>query len=121
MKTVTFKATTETAYGKPLSEPIPYEGTYQAFTSLQEVRDVGEYPSNDEIVTMVNNKRKAAARSKALNAALEAAGYEKPTMENDVTLQLKTLYKVYIAAKKPHDEARALAASTLGVEWPDEE
>ena len=121
MKAVSFKAKTETAWGKPLADPIPYEGSYQAFESLAEVRQVGEFPSDKEMLLMVNNKRKAAARSKALKAALEAAGYEQPTMETDVTLQLKTLYKVYIAAKKSHEEARALAASTLGVEWPEDE
>ena len=121
MKTVAFKATTETAWGKPLSTPIEYNGQFQAFQTIDEVRAVGEFPSNDEIVNFVNNKRKAAARSKALTTALEAAGYEKPTMETDVLMQLKTLYKVYIAAKKPHDEARELASTTLGVDWPDGE
>jgi hypothetical protein len=121
MKDVTFTATTETAYGKPLPTPIKYSGSYKAFETITEVRNVGEFPSDDEVVTFVNNKRKAAARQKSLTAALEAAGYEKPTLENDPQLQLKTLYKVYIAAGKSDDEARALASSTLGVAWDDGE
>lgn len=121
MKTTTFSASTETAWGKPLTAPIKYDGKFQAFETMEEIRNVGEFPSDTEIITFVNAKRKAAARSKALTAALEGAGYEKPTMETDVLMQLKTLYKVYIAAKKPEDEARKLAASTLGVEWPEDE
>jgi len=119
MKTVEFTATTETAYGKPLTTPIGYSGKFQAFEGIQEVRDVGEMPSDDELVTYANNKRKAAARQKSLTAALEAAGYEKPTLESDSQLQLRTLYKVYVAAKKSPEEARALASQTLGVEWAE--
>jgi hypothetical protein len=119
MKTMEFTATTETAYGTTLTSPIPYNGKYQAFESKQEMIDVGEFPSDEELVTYANNKRKAAARQKALTEALTKAGFEKPTLESDTQLQLRTLYKVYIAAKKSHDEARMLASSTLGVEWVD--
>lgn len=119
MKTVEFNATTETAYGKPLTSPIPYSGKYQAFENVDEVRNVGEMPSDDELVTYANNKRKAAARSKSLTQALADAGFEKPTLESDTQLQLRTLYKVFIAAKKSPEEARALASNTLGIEWVD--
>lgn len=117
MKTEQFKATTETAYGKPLPSPIAYEGKYDAFESIDEVRTRNEFPSDEEVVTFVNSKRKAAARQKALTAALSDNGYEKPTLENDTQLQLRTLARVFIASGKSEAEARQIASATLGVAW----
>ena len=119
MKTEKFSGTIESAYGKPVSPAIKFEGEYSAFESVEEVRTKNEYPSDDEVVTFVNNKKKANARQKAMQAALDAAGYEKPTLETDPQLQLRTLYKVFIASGKSETEARALASSTLGVEWAE--
>jgi len=121
MKTVKFEGVMENAYGKALPEPIKYEGSFEAFQTIDEVNEKHEYPTEKEIVDGVNVKRKAAARQKQMQAALDAAGIEKPTLEKDVLLQLKTIYKVYIAAGKSEDEARKLAASGLGVEWPEGE
>lgn len=119
MKAETFKGTIESAYGKPVSPALKFEGEYQAFETVPELREKNEYPSDEELVAFVNNKRKANARQKSMQAALDAAGYEKPTLETDAQLQLRTLYKVFIAAGKPEAEARALASSTLGVEWAE--
>jgi hypothetical protein len=120
MKTVKFDAKAETAWGKAI-DPVPYSGSYQAFETIDEIRNVGEFPSDKDIINFVNANRKASARSKALVEALKAAGHEQPTLENNVLMQLKQLYKVYIAAKKSDEEARMLAATTLGVEWPTDE
>jgi hypothetical protein len=119
MKSEKFSGTIESAYGKPVSPALKFEGDYQAFETISELREKNEYPSDDEIVSFVNNKRKANARQKSMQAALDAAGYEKPTLETDPQLQLRTLYKVFVAAGKPEAEAKALASSTLGVEWTD--
>jgi hypothetical protein len=118
MKTVKFDGTIESAYGNPVSPALSFAGEYQAFENIDEVRQKNEVPSDDEVVTFCNNKRKANARQKSMTAALEAAGIEKPTLETDALLRLKTLYKVFIASGKSEQEARDLATSTIGVEWP---
>ena len=114
MKSEKFSGTIESAYGKPVSPAIKFEGTYDAYETVVEVREKNDYPSDDEIVSFKNNQRKANARQKAMQSALDAAGYEKPTLENDRALQVKTLVKVFMAAGKSEAEATALAESTLG-------
>jgi hypothetical protein len=114
MKTEKFSGTIESAYGNPVSPALKFDGTFDAFESLDEIRQANEHPSNDEIVAFVNNKRKANARQKSMQAALDAAGYVKPTLESDVQLQLRTLIKVFEAAGKSRDEAVQIAETTLG-------
>lgn len=114
MQTEKFSGTMESAYGKTLPSKLTFSGTYEAFQNLQEVKDANEHPSDDEIVSFVNSKRKAAARQKAMNEALTAAGIEKPTLE-DPQVQLATIIKALRAAGRSEAEATALAESTLGV------
>ena len=114
MKTMKFEGTIENAYGKPVSPALKFEGSYDTFENAEEMRNKGEWPKDSEIVDWRNSQRKANERQKSMTAALTAAGYEKPTLESDVQLQLKSLIKIYVAAKKPYDEAKALAESTLG-------
>lgn len=114
MKTVSEKAKTETAYGQTLPSPLSYEYEFSAYESYDEAKDAGDLLSHDEILTAVNNKRKAAARQKKLNEVLEAAGYSKPTLE-DPQVQLKTMIKVFIAAGRSEAEATKLAQDALGV------
>jgi hypothetical protein len=114
MKKVTFDGTMENAYGKQLPTPIPFNGSYDAFENYEEVKSANELPSNDEVLAFVNNKKKANARQKAMQAALEAAGIEKPTLENDKDLQWKTMYKSLIASGKYTEEkARELTSDML--------
>ena len=102
------------AYGKTVSPAVAYEASFDAFENLAEMRDKGAYPSEAEILKLKNDKEKAKARQAAMNAALEAAGYEKPTLETDAQFRLETLYKVFVAAGKSPEEARAIASTTLG-------
>lgn len=78
MKTETFKGTVESAYGKQLPSAVSFSGSFEAFESYDEVAKANELPSNDDVVNIVNAKRKAAARAKATTEALQAAGIEKP-------------------------------------------
>lgn len=111
MKTETFSGTIENAYGKPLPEPVKFNGTFEAFQSIDEVRSKNEYPKDTEIVNFVNARAKANARQKAMQAALDAAGIEKPTLENDKSLQYKTMLKTLVASGKSEAEADAIARS----------
>ena len=114
MKTDTFKGSVATAYGRTLPEPIKFDGSVELYESVEELRNSKDWPEDKEILSFVNNSRKAAARAKATQDSLTAAGIEKPTLENDVQLQLKTLIKVYRAAGKSDDEAREMAETSLG-------
>jgi len=54
MKTVKFEGVMENAYGKALPEPIKYEGSFEAFQTIDEVNEKHEYPTEKEIVDGVN-------------------------------------------------------------------
>lgn len=78
-----------------------------------------EMPSADDIRDIVNNARKAAARTKAVNAALEAAGYTRKTANERLAesedLQVATVAKVYIARGMSEADAIKQARATLGL------
>src|SRR5215510_5768378 len=99
MKTETFAGSIENAYGKPLPKPVAFEGNFEAYENIDEIRAANDFPSNDDVVDFVNNKRKASARQKSMQAALDAAGYEKPTLETDEDLQIATIVKALLARK----------------------
>lgn len=80
MKTETFKGTVSSAYGETLPKSIAFDGSYDAYENPQEVRTGGDWPTDNDVVEFVNTKRKASARAKATEAALSAAGYEKPDL-----------------------------------------
>lgn len=122
MTTEKFSGTIENAYGKPLSKPVNFEGEYEAYENIDEIRAANDFPSNDDVVDYVNNKRKASARQKSMQAALEAAGYEKPTLETDEDLQIATIVKALLARKDKDgnavhtkETATAAAKATLGI------
>lgn len=119
MKTETFEAVAEQAYGKKLDTPIKYSGSFEKYENINEVRAANDLLKDDEQVKVRNAERKSTARQAALTAALTAAGIEKPTIENDEQLRLTKMYDILIAAKKSHDEARAIASATLGIEWAE--
>ncbi len=119
MKTVTFAAVAENAYGRKLQTPVKYSGEFLAYESIEEVRAGNDLLTDDEIVDFRNTQRKNNARQKSLQAALDAAGIVKPTLENDPQLRLKQMYTVLIASGKSEAEARTLASTTLGVDWSE--
>jgi hypothetical protein len=114
MKTETFKGTIESAYGATVSPSLSFNGEFQAYENVTEIRAGNDFPNDEEITSFVNNKRKANARQKAMQVVLDAAGYVKPTLESDVQLQLRTLIKVFVASGKSEAEARNIAETTLG-------
>jgi hypothetical protein len=88
--------------------------------SPEEMREKNAYPTDAVILKLVNAQRKANARQKAMQAAWDAAGLIKPTLENDEQLRLKGMFKILIAAGKDEAEARTIASATLGIEWADD-
>jgi hypothetical protein len=116
----TGKSTANTAYGEKLAKAITYDYKWTAYQSIDEVRAANDLLTDDEIVKVRNTERLSNARQKALQAALDAAGIVKPTIENDEQLRLREMFKVLMASKKyTEDAARELASNTLGIAWAE--
>lgn len=114
-KAVEFDGTIENAYGLPLDTSIAYEGVYDHVLDNASI-PAKEMPDDEAILALVNNKRKANARQKAMQEALDAAGIKKPTLDNSVDLQISTIVKSLVASGK-YDKAGAekQAKSMLGL------
>ena len=109
MKTETFSGTVESAYGKVLPSPVKFSGSFEAFESFAEVQAAKEEPSNDDIVTIVNAKRKAAARATATTEALQAAGIAKPDPNSPEVMRANTIKTLM----KLHNISEAVATQIL--------
>ena len=109
----TFKGTIESAYGETLATALNFEGEFDAFETIDEVKTANDFPSNDEILKFVNDKRKASKRQAAMTATLEAAGIAKPTLENP-KVQYAQMVKVLIANGKTEAKAKEIASAALG-------
>ena len=119
MKVQTDESVIETAYGKKLDTPIPYKFSWNEYANRVEVIDAKQDPDDDAITKFVNATNKANARQKALTAALEAAGIEKPTLKTDEQLRLRKMYEILVANGDSHEVARQAASAHLKIEWQD--
>jgi len=114
-KTTTFKGVIENAYGAQLPTPIKYEGEFEELVKGDEI-PAKEAPDADELLAYVNNKRKANARQKSMQAALTASGIEKPTLE-DPKVQFSQMVKILVTAGKSEDVAKQMANASLGTSY----
>lgn len=122
MKTEKFNGEIRNAYAQPLSfypqfkdkanAAIAFNGEYTSYESPEEVPDE-EKLTADEILDVINNKRKANARQKSMQAAIDAAGIVKPTLEDSPDLQLSQMVKVFVARGKSVEVATQLAKAAL--------
>lgn len=112
-KTMPKTATVNTAYGQTLAEPIQFSYSYEELVKGDTI-PADETPDESDLRAFVNQKRNAAARSKAQNEALSAAGIQKPTLE-DADVRLKTMVKVLIAAGNSPEQAETIAKGALGM------
>lgn len=114
-KEVEFDGTMENAYGSPLETAITFEGSYEHILNYEAI-PAKELPDEDDVLSYVNAKRKANARQKSMQDALDAAGIVKPTLENNVSLQIRTMVKSLVASGKYNEkQATDFAKSALGV------
>lgn len=112
----TVQGTINTAYGNTLSKPVAYEGSVDLYETVEEVKAANDWPSNDEIVTIVNRNRVANARQKFMTAALDAAGIKKPGLD-DPQEAFKQMVKILTATGKDEATARGIANATLGTSF----
>lgn len=117
-KNVAFKGKTETAFdGEKLSKPLPYSGVYDTHDNAQSVRDAGEWPSEADIVDMVNAKALAAAKAKAKSKALVDAGYAKPDL-SDPAYRRKRMIADFVAMNVPVEIATQQVDAILKAAQP---
>lgn len=119
MKTETIKGTMEKAYGSPLAQPIPYEGTFDVYENIGEVRSANDMPNDEEVVTIRNQQKRNNARQKFMQAALDAAGIKKPTLESSLELRLKNIVDSLVANGKSREKALEIAYAALDI-TPDQ-
>lgn len=125
-KVVTVAGTIENAYGrkldankfkegKPVVKELKYSDTYEEYTDYSQVPKDERLSEADQL-KVVNDARKANARQKAMQKALDDAGVIKPTMEDDDELKIASIVKGLVASKKYDDaQARQLAKQMLGI------
>lgn len=110
------KTTTASGRGQKFDTPIPFEWTWKEYENFAELDKAGDKLSEEEQVKVRNTQRANNARSKALTAALDAAGIEKQTAENNDQIRLRDMFKVLMTSKKYTEEAAwELAENTLGI------
>ena len=116
MKTETKATTTASAFGTPIEgEPLPYEYSWKVYETEEEFVAAKAELTIPEQIKVVNTKAESNARTKAMNAALLLAGYEKPTIQNNADLRWKTVYDGIMASKvHSEDKARELATLATG-------
>lgn len=119
MITEKFSGEVANFYGKPIVPALKYEAEVTKFENIDEVNAAGEYPKSSEIVDYLNAKRKANERQKAMQRAVDNAGIQKPTLENDSQLRLKKMADIFIANGSTEAEAKASAAAALGLTWDE--
>lgn len=113
MKQETLEGVIESAYGSKLAKPVDYKGVFDAYENHAEIVAANDLPSHDEVVSFRNQQRRAAARQRLMQVALDAAGVQKPTLENSPDLRYKSIYDALIASGKSASEAEAIAKAAL--------
>lgn len=131
MKTEKFKGVIESAYGQPLATALKFEGEFNAFTLPDAAKEtavtfstpdgadaITDVVSYGDLYSLVNNKRKANARQKSMQAALDAAGINKPVVDatpEGLQVAARQMVKMLVATGKSEADATQLAEATLGV------
>jgi hypothetical protein len=110
-KVITKKARVETAYGKVLESPIDFSYSYEELQKGEEI-PAKEMPDADDLISFVNQKRNATARSREQNLALENAGVKKPTKE-DPEFRLRTMVDMLVANGETKEDAEQQARLLL--------
>ena len=114
MKSVTFEGTVSSAWGTPIKPSISFKGSYQAYENYEEIVAANDLPSHDEVLKMRNDERKQNQRQQAMVSALEAAGYKKPTLE-DEAVRVREMTKIFVAAGNTEEVALQKAKAALGI------
>lgn len=120
MKTETKTATFASARGQNFSPAVEFPYTVNLYETVEEMIAAKDELTPDEQVKVRNAERVTRARQAAQNAKLDEMGVEKQDINNNDQIRLREFTKVLLSSKKYTDEqARALASTTLGIEWAE--
>lgn len=111
MRSETFQGTVEAYQGKQLDKPIQFSGTVELFENLTEAKGSEDWPSDNEVLKIINTKRVTAAKASKYQ---EATKELKTQYEASSDYKKSQLVKAAMAAGFSQAEAEALAASKLG-------
>lgn len=114
MKTEKFEGSVSSAWGTPIKPSISFQGSYQAYETYEEIVAANDLPSHDEVLKLRNTERKQNQRQQAMIAALESAGYKKPTLE-DEAVRVREMVKIFVAAGSSEEVALQKAKAALGI------
>lgn len=123
METVSKNASVSTVAGKTIAEltggrlqDVKFSYSFPQLAKGDTIPD-DERPDEDEILSLVNAKRNAAARSKAQNKALEAENIEVPSLSVKTPEgALANIVRSLVAQGRTKEQAEAAAKALLGVE-----
>lgn len=94
-----------------LSFPLKYSVDVEVFENVAELRSAGAFPSDADVLDMVNKKRIATAKAGAYQDATKPA---KAAYEDSSDYKRKNLISAAMAAGFSQADAEALAAQKLG-------
>lgn len=123
MLTKHWKANITTAYGKAVVPAIKIAGTYNHYTSVDEVQKAYGKPGEFEkfVLESATAADKASTVAQARTAALKDKGIEAPKMENSRELQVKSIMAGLIASGRSEEDARKVAESLVPVKPESDE
>lgn len=113
MTTETFVGTADSAYGTKLPETLKFEVKAELFDSYDEMVAQNALLSPAEQLKARNTQIRNKARASAQQAAFDAAGIVKPTLEDSEELRIMGIAKSFIAKGMDPEKARARAVKIL--------
>ncbi len=97
MKKVAFSGTVEEYMGKKLATPISFSGEADNYDTVTELKASEDFPSDNEILKLVNTKKVTSAKAQAYQKATKD---QKATYEASPEYQRKNLIDAMLAMKK---------------------
>jgi hypothetical protein len=120
MKTETKTGSFASARGQNFSPAVEFPFTVNLYETVEELTAAKDELTLEEQVKIRNAERITRARQAAQNAKLDEMGVEKQDINNNEQIRLREFTRVLLSSKKyTEEQARELAASTLGIDWAE--
>jgi len=94
-----------------LTFPLTFAGPVEVFENVAELKNAGAFPSDADVLEMVNSKRFATEKAKLYQNATKPL---KAAYEDSSDYKRKNLVKAAVAAGYSQADAEAFAAQKLG-------
>lgn len=110
MRTEQFEGTIESYQGKTLDNPIKFSGNVELYENTPEAKQSEDWPSENEILKVVNTKKLTAAKAAEYQKA--TAALKKEYEESD-EFKRANLVKALMLSGKSKAEAEGIADTIL--------